>query len=122
MREQLRVRECGLKMLVYVLVRAKFRAGEERFVVLIGLAFQHAKAVEFREKQSSSLADWSHRIVGMLSLPCGKILLRAREIQVVETHESMVQRGAHSGIWRIRGGVRSVRTPGQQQGCYHTED
>src|SRR5258708_6094567 len=122
MREQLSVVERGLKTLVYVLVRAKLRAGEERFVVLVELAFQHAQAVEFREKQSSRLADWSHRIVGMLGLPCGKILLRAGEIQIVETHESMVQRGAHSGIWCIRGGVRCVRTRDQQQGCYHTED
>jgi hypothetical protein len=77
----------------------------EGLVIFIELRLQHSQTVELREQEASRFTDGAHGIVGMLLLPFGKISLRAYEIEIVKSGESMVEGGN-------LGNARHILSPG----------
>ncbi len=109
-------------MVVHFRVRAELRARAKSLVILKELSLQHAQAVELREQTPGSFADRPDRIVRMFGLPSGKILLRAREIQVVKPQESVVQRRVGVRIRCNRGTSPRLQSQDHAQGRHRTED
>src|ERR1700757_2258195 len=85
-------------------IRLQFRAGQKRVVILVELRLEYSQPIKLREQESGRLADRAQRIVRMNLLPRLKVFLRPGKIQIIESHESLVEKRRWSGLGKVLGG------------------